>query len=535
MTTSPPPTTRGPFAAAAAGVLAALAGLAVGELVAGLGASLTSPVISIGNRVVDAVPRPVKDIAIATFGTNDKIALVVGIVVVLAIVAAVLGLLARRRPRVAAAGAAALAAVGVLAAALDPAADLPRAVLPSLATGLVAVPVLVWLVHGRLTDLPATGDAGDGSHPGQAAVDSAADTGTSRRGFLVAASSVVAGSAVAAVAGRLLGRRFDVAAERADLALPPPGEAASSIPASAHPDVDGLSSFVTSNADFYRIDTALTVPQLSTDGWTLRVHGMVEDEQTFTYDQLLDLPSVQSLISLACVSNEVGGDLVGNATWQGVPLADLLDRVGVDPAATQVVGRAYDGWTAGFPVDQVAPRESLIAYAMNGEPLPEAHGFPLRLVTPGLYGYVSATKWLSEIELTTFDAFDQYWVERGWDQRAPIKVQSRIDTPSGFDRLSAGTVPVAGVAWAHTRGIQRVEVRVDEGDFAEADLGAAVSDDTWRQWVYRWDTTGVEPGRHQLTVRATDGTGEVQPEERTPPFPNGAAGWHSIAVFVGDA
>ncbi len=528
MTSPPPSATRGPVAAATGGVLAAIAGLAAGELVAGLSANLTSPVISIGNRVVDAVPRPVKDIAIATFGTNDKIALVAGIVVVLVIVAAVLGLVARRRPRIAAAGAAVLAAVGVLAAALDPAAVLPWAVLPSLATGLVAVPVLLWLVQGNLQAVATTRrDVDDRPFTD-------GDRGTSRRGFLVAASSVIAGSAVAAVAGRLLGRRFDVASERADLALPSPGESAPTIPTAGHPDVEGLSSFVTPNADFYRIDTALTVPQLSSADWTLRIHGMVDQEETFTYDDLLAMPSVERAITMTCVSNQVGGNLVGTATWQGVPLAALLERVGVDPAADQVVGRAFDDWTAGFPVEAVAERESLVVYAMNGEPLPEVHGFPLRLVTPGLYGYVSATKWLSEIELTTFDAFDQYWVERDWDQRAPIKVMSRIDTPVGFDRLASGTVPVAGVAWAQTRGIDRVEVRVDDGEFQQADLAEAVGTDTWRQWVWPWDTDAIEPGRHTLTVRATDGTGEVQTEERAEPFPNGASGWHSVVVFTGD-
>jgi sulfite oxidase len=299
--------------------------------------------------------------------------------------------------------------------------------------------------------------------------------------------------------------------------------------------VDGLVEFVTGNDDFYRIDTALTVPRLSAAGWTLRLHGMVDRELTLGFDEIVAMPSVERLITMTCVSNQVGGDLVGTATWQGVRLADLLDRVGVDPAATQVVGRAFDGWTAGFPVEVVADNEPLVVYGMNGQPLPEAHGFPLRLVTPGLYGYVSATKWLTEVELTTFEDLDQYWVQRGWADRGPIKVQSRIDTPAGFDRLPPVPVAVAGVAWAQTRGIEAVEVRVDDGDFAPADLAEPVGTDTWRQWVFRWDTTTVQPGRHQLTVRATDGSGTVQTEERTAPFPSGATGWHSIAVFVDES
>ncbi len=517
--------------AAVAGVLAAVAGLAAGELVAGLGASLRSPVVSIGNRVVDGVPRPVKDLAIAWFGTNDKLALVVGIVVTLVVVAAGLGILARRRPRIAAGAAAALGAVAVAAAAVDPTAVLPWSLLPGLATAAVAVPTLLWLVHGRVVPSDSHGD----SHGGSPGADTTGWSGEprSRRSFLVAAGSVAVASVAAAGAGRLLGRRFSVAGEREDLALPAPDTTAPAIPSGAGPDVDGLSPFVTDNDDFYRIDTALQVPQLSSADWTLRIHGMVAEEQTLTYADLLALPAVERTITMTCVSNEVGGDLVGTATWQGVRLADLLDRVGVDERADQVVGRAFDGWTAGFPVEAVADNEALVVYGMNGEPLPEVHGFPLRLVTPGLYGYVSATKWLSEIELTTFDAFDMYWVERGWDRRGPIKVQSRIDTPSGFDRVRRGdTVPVAGVAWAQTRGIEAVEVRVDDGEFQPAELAESVGPDTWRQWVWRWDTGAVEPGRHQLTVRATDATGQVQPEERQPPFPNGASGWHNLAVFV---
>ncbi len=205
----------------------------------------------------------------------------------------------------------------------------------------------------------------------------------------------------------------------------------------------------------------------------------------------------------------------------------------MSPQATQLVGRAFDGFTTGMPVEAAYDRDALVAYGMNGESLPPTHGFPLRMVTPGLYGYVSATKWMTDIELTTFDAFDQYWVERGWDQRAPIKTQSRIDTPGGFGRFTVGdTVPVAGVAWAQTRGIAKVEVRVDDGGWQEADLAAPVSDITWRQWVWRWDTSGLEPGRHQLTVRATEKGGEVQTDEKARPFPNGASGWHSIAVLA---
>lgn len=505
--------------AALAGVLAAAVGLAAGELVAGFGRSLDSPVISIGNRVVDAVPQPVKQFAIDLFGTNDKVALIAGILAILAVAAAGIGVLARRRPGTAAIATGVFGLAGVVAAGVQPGADLPLAVLPAVTTLVVSVPLLLRLVRPAAAAPRATDDEGGPPSP--------------RRRFLVTAGWATVAGLTAASGGRLLSRRFDIAAERAQLRLPAPADPAPAIPSAAHPAVGGLPPFVTPNDAFYRIDTNLTVPSLSADGWTLRIHGMVEQERTFTYGELLEMPAVELPLTLTCVSNEVGGDLVDTAVWQGVLLADLLDRVGVDPQASQVVGRAFDGFTTGMPVEAALDRPALVAYGMNGEPLPAVHGFPLRMVTPGLYGYVSATKWMTEIELTTFEAFDQYWVERGWDDRAPIKTQSRIDTPGPFGRVPIGdTVPVGGVAWAQTRGIDRVEVRVDDGPWETADLGAPVNDITWRQWVWRWDTSGLATGRHQLTVRAVDGTGEVQTEQRADPFPNGASGWHSIAVMA---
>ncbi|MBY5163831.1 molybdopterin-dependent oxidoreductase [Salsipaludibacter albus] len=530
--TLPPP----PLRVAIAGVLAALAGVAAGELVAGLSRRLTSPVVAIGDRVVDAVPQPVKQLAIDLFGTNDKLVLLGSILLVLVVVAAGIGLVARRHLIAAMVAALLLAGAATLATALGPTTPLPLGLLPGVATAVVALPTL-WLLVDR-GRVPVATPAADDEPVGLVVPTTTAsgpvepDVGPTRRRFVLAATSVLAGSVLSAGLGRLLGRRFSVADERADLALPEPADVADAVPAGAHPDVEGLSSFVTSNRDFYRIDTALEVPQLSAADWTLRVHGMVDEERTWSYGELLAMPSVERVITMTCVSNEVGGGLVGTARWQGVRLADLLETVGVDPAATQVVGRAHDGFTAGFPVEAVGDRDCLVAWGMNDEPLPAAHGFPLRLVTPGLYGYVSATKWLSEVELTTFDALDAYWVERGWAERAPIKVSSRIDTPEPFARLGRSTVAVAGVAWAQTRGIDAVEVRVDDGEFREARLATAVGTDTWRQWVFEWDTTDVEPGRHQLTVRATDADGTVQREERTPPFPEGATGWHSQAVFV---
>jgi DMSO/TMAO reductase YedYZ molybdopterin-dependent catalytic subunit len=296
--------------------------------------------------------------------------------------------------------------------------------------------------------------------------------------------------------------------------------------------VEGIVPWETPNEDFYRIDTQIGVPRLSRDGWTLTVRGQVGQERTYTIDQLLEeFEVIERAITLTCVSNEVGGDLVGNARWLGVRVSDVLEASGVEDGATQVVGRAFDGFTTGYPVERAFDRDAMLAVAMNGEPLPPEHGYPLRMVVPGLYGYVSATKWLQEIELTTFEAFDQYWVERDWDQTAPIKISSRIDTPGGLSTVQ-GTTMVGGVAWAQPVGVDKVEVQIDDGEWQEARLGAGFNDVTWRQWTYEWDTSQVESGRHTITVRATDSNGNLQIQERQEPFPNGATGWQSLVVQV---
>jgi DMSO/TMAO reductase YedYZ molybdopterin-dependent catalytic subunit len=300
------------------------------------------------------------------------------------------------------------------------------------------------------------------------------------------------------------------------------------VPEGADLQVPGADPFITPNADFYRIDTALSVPQVDPDDWTLTVTGRVERELTLSFSELLDRPMVEVDITLACVSNEVGGKLVGTARWLGCRLDDLLDEAGIDPSADQVVGRSVDGFTAGFPTALLDGRDALVAVGMNGEPLPTRHGFPARLVVPGLYGYVSATKWLSEIELTRFDEFEGYWIPRGWSVEGPIKTQSRIDTPVVGQRLDAGRpAPVAGVAWAPTVGIDRVEVQIDDGEWQEAELGERHTDTTWRQWRLPWVP---EAGEHRIRVRATDGTGETQTQQRRPVAPDGATGWHTVVV-----
>jgi DMSO/TMAO reductase YedYZ molybdopterin-dependent catalytic subunit len=352
-----------------------------------------------------------------------------------------------------------------------------------------------------------------------------------RRRFLLAAIGTASAAVVAGGLGRVLRARFQVDAARAALVLPRPTSPAVPAGAEAAVAVEGAEPYVTPNGRFYRIDTALVVPQLSPDVWRLRIGGMVDRELTLTYDELVARPMVERIVTLACVSNEVGGRLVGNARWLGVPLADVLHEAGVRPGADQLVSRSYDGWTCGTPTAAVLDgRDALLAVGMNGEPLPLSHGFPVRMVVPGLYGYVSATKWVTELELRTFADFDAYWVRRGWAAQAPIKTMARIDVPRSGASVGAGTVAVAGVAWAPHRGIQAVEVQVDEGDWQPAELAAEPTVDGWRQWVLPWD---APPGRHVLRARATDGDGAVQTGEESDPVPDGATGWHSLVVEIG--
>lgn len=507
------------------GLATAAAALGAAELVAGLGRRFSSPITQVGNRVIDAAPPWLKTFAIETFGTADKPVLIGGVLVVLLVIAALLGVLARRHRFVAQLGIALFGGIGAAAALAGEGG--PVAAVPSVVGGLVGVVVLRGLARRAWPEI---------RH--HASADSSRESlRPSRRVFLRTAGVVAAVGVAAAAGGRVLRRRFDAAVERAKIVLPRPRRALPAVdPASVSFDVPGLTPFVTPNDAFYRIDTALETPQVALDGWTLSVTGMVDRTRTFTYADLLARELVEADVTLTCVSNEVGGNLAGTARWLGVPLAELLEEAGVDPDADQVVGRSVDGYTCGFPVEVIGDgRTALVAVGMNGEPLPVAHGFPARLVVAGLYGYVSATKWLREIELTRFDRFDQYWVPRGWDAQAPIKTMSRIDTPRSLAKIPAGTVAVAGVAWAQTRGVEGVEVRVDDGPWRPCELaGLPVRDgtatnETWRQWMLPVE---LAPGRHTITCRATDGTGAIQTEERSEPRPNGASGWHSVVVIA---
>jgi DMSO/TMAO reductase YedYZ molybdopterin-dependent catalytic subunit len=350
-----------------------------------------------------------------------------------------------------------------------------------------------------------------------------------RRRFLGLAGATAGAAALVAVMGRYVADKMSVAAARAAVLLPRPSAPAPPIPAGSSFAIPGLSPLFTPNADFYRIDTALSVPNVDPNGWSMKVTGMVAHPFEITFDELLAMPTVEERVTICCVSNDVGGNLVGNATWLGVPLKTLLDRAGVDPDASQVVGRSVDGFTVGFPTAVgLDGRVALVAVGMNGEPLPIRHGFPARLVVAGLYGYVSATKWLREIELTTLDAFDAYWVPRGWSKQAPIKTQSRFDVIRRSTARPAD-VTLAGVAWAQTRGISKVEVQLDDGAWHEAELATAVGADTWRQW--RLDVPASK-GTHEFRVRATDGTGATQTADVAPPAPNGATGYHTVSLDV---
>ncbi|MCX4978063.1 molybdopterin-dependent oxidoreductase [Streptomyces sp. NBC_00620] len=533
-----------------AGVAATALALGVGELVAAATGGPSAPLVAVGGVAVDAAPTPVKEFAVTLFYTYDKLALQAGIVLVLAVFAAFIGALAMRRLVYGLAGVAVFGMIGVLASATRASATWAYP-LPTVVGALAAAGLLVLLrrtlPRRAAVSAPDLGDTGPDTNvvaqeaptPVEGARSPSSDADMSvmdgagqppgRRRFLALAVGAIGAAAVAVPGGRRLWAQR-VAAARAAVVLPSPSSPAPPLPAKVSVGVPGAESFVTRNADFYRIDTALTVPQMEPKDWRLRVHGRVKRPLTLTYEQLLARPMVERYITLACVSNEVGGELVGNARWLGVPIKDLLDEVEPDGGADQVVSRSVDGYTAGTPTAALRDgRDALLAVGMNGEPLPVEHGFPVRMVVPGLYGYVSATKWLTELELSRFSDFSAYWVRRDYAALAPVKTQSRIDTPAAGKRLEQGLVMVAGVAWAQHRGVSAVEVRVDDGPWQQAQLAAVPSVDTWRQWSWPWQAT---PGKHRLQVRATDNTGQVQTGRVHKPLPDGATGRHTIELTV---
>ncbi len=594
------------------GLLAAAVALGAAQFVAGITGPVGSPVVAVGQAVIGLTPRPVTDFVIKIFGPDDKLVLLITIVVLLALFAAAFGIAAMRRVSAGFAGLTIFAVIGLLAVATRPNST-PADVIPTLAGAAVGAFALARLAraagadttgarqgvgpttagaataavtrsavtqtpsttdnptntsnhgatvnHTTAEDRPATAGraatdhagpdhagpdhasaAGYATAAGQAAVGQTSTGGQAegrpgigapsygRRSFLATSAVAVVGAAAGGLAGNLLSQRSTVTRSRALVRIPPPAKRLPPLAASDDLRIPGLSPFLTPNGSFYRVDTALLIPQVQPGSWRLRVHGMVDRELSITFGDLLRRPLTEADITLCCVSDPVGGPYISNTRWLGVPLAGVLREAGIQPGADQLLCTSTDGYTSGTPVAAVMDgRNALLAVAMDGVPLPVAHGFPVRMVVPGLYGYVSATKWLTDINVTTFAAQQGYWVQQGWAQQAAIKTESRIDVPNGNGTVRAGQVAVAGVAWAQHRGVAAVEVRVDGGPWHEARLATVPGIDTWRQWVWEWDAPA---GGHQLEVRATDETGYTQPASQVSPFPNGAEGWDSVQVTV---
>ena len=571
------------LAGAVAGMLAAAVAIGAAQLAAGLTVPQGSPVVAVGQAAIDLTPPPVKDFAISAFGTADKTVLLGGILVVLALYAALVGILAVRRLAIGMWGLALFAFIGLVAALTRPDST-AEYIVPTLAGAAAGAFALTRLARaaGQLsaprsrTWRPGAGRSGSRA-PGDpgvppapealtppdlpappavasnpAAADPRPESGASpsgysftylpnpddpgppggpaRRRFLVSSGIAAVAAVAGTVAGRELATRRDVTLARAALRFPRPAVPAPPLPAGSDLHIPGLSSFITPNDSFYRVDTALLLPQVDPSTWQLRIHGMVQREVTITFAELLKRPLIEDYVTLTCVSDPVGGPYVGNAKWLGASLAALIRQARPRAGASQLLCTSADGFTSGTPLQVVLDgRDALLAVAMNGTALPVAHGFPARMVTPGLYGYVSATKWVTDIEVTTFAAASAYWVDRGWSQQAPIKTESRIDVPAIGATLRPGMTPVAGVAWAQHKGVAAVEVRVDRGPWHEARLAAVPDIDTWRQWVWEWQAT---PGNHLLEARATDKTGYTQTAVQAQPVPNGASGYPSATVTV---
>jgi DMSO/TMAO reductase YedYZ molybdopterin-dependent catalytic subunit len=560
-----PPARPGLATGIATGLITAAVALGVGQLVAGITGPQGSPVVAVGGAAIDLTPPLLKNFAISAFGSNDKAVLVTGILVLLAVFAAAIGVAAFHRFSYGVAGLAVFTGIGLAAALTRPTAQ-PADVLPALAGAAAGLLTLNWLVRAATADAarrrprgepaappggrpaalpdndgPAEPAPGASWVPGQPAGahrkqpvsanrDPADRPGSGRRQFLVAGSVAVVAAGATGLVGRALAERTSVSQARAAVRLPSPVQRAATLPAGADLRIPGLSPFVTPSSSFYRVDTALVLPEVAPSSWQLRIHGMVAHEMTLSFRDLLKLPLLEDWITLCCVSNPVGGPYIGNAMWLGASLTRLLRAAGIRAGAEQLLCTSVDGFTSGTPVQTVMDgRDALLAVAMNGAPLPVAHGFPARLVVPGLYGYVSACKWITDIKVTTFAGEYAYWAQRGWSQRAPIKTESRIDVPNGSATVRAGRTPVAGVAWAQHKGIDAVEVRVDGGNWNRARLAAVPGIDTWRQWVWEWDATR---GNHVIEARATDATGYTQTAALAPPEPNGATGYPTVNVSV---
>jgi DMSO/TMAO reductase YedYZ molybdopterin-dependent catalytic subunit len=582
---------------AVVGVLTAAVAVGAAQFASGLGVPQSSPVLAVGQAAIDNTPPAVKDFAISAFGTHDKTVLLGGILVILALYAAAVGILAVRRLAFGLWGLAIFACIGLAAALTRPAATAGY-VVPTLVGAVIGAFALAWLTRaarglgspaartgrrggsasrgsrafgtrhvrpGRTAspealappDLPAPpGPPASPDLPGQAEgtrvpepvvragpaysftyLANPDDPGPSRwparRRFLISSGVAAVAATFGTVAGRNLTDEHNVSLARAAIRFPRPAVPAPPLPAGSDLDIPGLSSFITPASSFYRVDTALLVPEVDPANWQLRIHGMVRREITITFAELLRRPLIEAYVTLTCVSDPVGGPYAGNATWLGASLADLIAQARPLAGADQLLSTSVDGFTAGTPLQVVLDgRNALLAVAMNGAALPVVHGFPARMVVPGLYGYVSATKWVTDIEVTTFASAYAYWAQRGWSQQAPIKTESRIDVPGTGASLAPGRIQVAGVAWAQHKGIAAVEVRVNGGPWNQARLATVPGIDTWRQWVWDWQAS---PGNYMLEARATDATGYTQTAVQAGPPPNGASGYPAAQVTVRSA
>jgi DMSO/TMAO reductase YedYZ molybdopterin-dependent catalytic subunit len=510
--------------AALAGVVSAAVVLAVAELVGAFFTARATPLIALGSTFIDFTPLWMKDFAVATFGTNDKAALFVGMALTILLLACVLGIVAYRTWALGVAGVLLMGAL-IVASVVSRAGVKPLDALPSL-VGTVAGLIVLRLLTGRLWRMREWPDIA--SDLGAKEPDRPA---TSRRAFFAATGITAAAATLAATGGRLLSAaRSNVAQAREALKLPAPAKAAAAVPAGVQSRAPGVTPWLTPNKDFYRIDTALSVPEVNARDWELRVHGLVEQEVRLSFQDLLDARLIESHVSLTCVSNPVGGNLAGNAKWLGMPIRDVLKMARPKEGADMVLSTSVDGFSASTPLEVLQDgRDAMLAIGMNDEPLPLEHGYPVRMVVPGLYGFVSATKWVVDLEVTRFADNKAYWTQRGWSERGPIKTMARVEVPRSFAKVAAGTVAIGGTAWAQTRGISKVEVQIDNGPWSEAVLSAEASLVTWRQWSFDWEAA---PGPHYIKARATDGTGALQTDQRADPVPDGASGWQSVMVTV---
>jgi len=494
-------------------------GLAAGHLTAALTTPAASPVLAVGSTVIDHTPTPVKEWAIAHFGTHDKTILIGSVLIAVLLLATMVGPLARRRL---AYGAAALGVLTLIAAAgaLHRPSAGPAWVVPSLVTGLVAIAALA--LEDRFARA-ATPEA-----PGlEVRGGSATTLETTRRTALALGATVAAAAAIGETGRWAIARR-----SRAEsVTLPAAADRAAAFPAGIDRMVPGITPFRTPIDRFYRVDTRLDLPVVDSGSWSLRIDGDVAHPYEIDYGELLAMPMIERDITLTCVSNSVGGPYVGSARWLGVRLTDVLDRAGVGGSADQILSTDVAGMTISTPLALATDgRDAMLAVGMNGEPLPRAHGFPVRMVIPGLYGFISATKWVTRLTLTTYEQRQAYWTKRGWATDAPIKISSRIDTPRPLAALKAGDQMIGGVAWAQQNGgVARVEVSIDGGPWKAAHLGPSAGNDYWRQWYAPWHAT---PGNHQLSCRVIDGAGHTQTAMRAEPFPGGSSGVQSISVDV---